>query len=81
MTWDFTGKERQCGLLKDEHESAAKFRNIIGKDGEVKKSHYLEWTLFKNFRNTESLKEAFEKVFGEQCSGIPEIAGVDCHSE
>ena len=36
----------------------------IGKDGEIRESHYREWPLFQWFRETDWFKSAFQAVYG-----------------
>lgn len=53
-------------ILLDKFDSAIKYMRRIGSDGEVSKEAYLNWPLFKDIKETQEFKDAFEEIFKEQ---------------
>ncbi|WP_223538756.1 hypothetical protein [Pseudomonas sp. BF-R-12] len=51
-------------VLMEKYEEASILMKKIGKDGEIRESHYREWPLFRWFRETDWFKSAFETVYG-----------------
>ncbi|MBD8825343.1 hypothetical protein [Pseudomonas sp. CFBP 13602] len=51
-------------VLLEKYEDAATLMQRMGKDGELRESHYREWPLFRWFRETHWFKSAFENVYG-----------------
>ncbi|APD93958.1 hypothetical protein BM523_08135 [Alteromonas mediterranea] len=52
--------------LSNDWENAALMMKKIGPDGDVTKSDYHNWPLFRWFRKTDEFKTAYEEVFGEE---------------
>jgi hypothetical protein len=54
-------------VLSSEFERAAEIMPLVGTDSKegVARDDYLEWPIFREFRQTESFAVAFEKLFGE----------------
>lgn len=55
-------------VLLDDFESAVQIMKKIGNNGEIGKTEYKEWPLFKWLRRKEEFKEAYEEIFNEQFS-------------
>lgn len=53
-------------VLADDFETAAGLMIRLGINGEVKKSDYRDWPLFKDFRKTKLFLEAYSEIFGER---------------
>lgn len=51
-------------VLTEKYEEASELMKKIGKEGEIRQSHYREWPLFRWFRETEWFKSAFDAVYG-----------------
>lgn len=52
-------------VLRDNYNEATQYMKRIGNNGEVSKSDYLEWPIFKKFRKSEEFKEVYEEIFNE----------------
>ena len=52
-------------LLNERWEDAAKFMKKIGPKGAIAKESYVNWPLFKEFREKDLFKETFESIFKE----------------
>lgn len=57
-------------ILNDNYVKAYKIMEKIGKRGEIKKSDYREWPLFKIIRKEKKFKETYKKIFKEEYSII-----------
>jgi hypothetical protein len=51
-------------VLKDDFEKAATIMEAIGPNGEVARSAYDSWPLFRKFRESSEFTAAYQKVFG-----------------
>ncbi len=52
-------------VLDTDYPTAAKIMKELGKAG-IEKQHYLEWPIFKGFRESPEFLEAFEYLYGEK---------------
>ena len=52
-------------VLCDEFDTASTIMKYIGNNGEIDKINYLEWPLFKKYRDTELFRQTYEEVFME----------------
>jgi len=52
-------------VMRNDFESASKIMTKIGNKGDVSKSDYKEWPLFREFRESEEFQTSFEAIFGE----------------
>lgn len=59
-------------VLSNDFESAVKIMLKIGNKGDVGKSDYKEWPLFRDFRETDEFRKTFESIFGEPFNMIDE---------
>jgi hypothetical protein len=56
-------------VLKEEWENAAKVMKIIGKNSDlIGKKAYIDWPLFREFRNTEEFRRAFKTLYRQDFS-------------
>jgi hypothetical protein len=52
-------------VLLDQFDTAAKIMKKIGNNGEVRKVHYKDWPVFKDFRHCSQFLEGYREIFGE----------------
>ncbi|MDP1871927.1 MAG: hypothetical protein Q8K61_09935 [Gallionella sp.] len=52
-------------VLEKKWDAASKIMHQIGKDGHVKKHDYINWPLFREWRNESLFQNAFQELFGE----------------
>jgi len=52
-------------VILDNFKDASQIMRNIGSDGEIGKSEYMEWPLFKKFRKSKTFLTAFEEIFKE----------------
>jgi hypothetical protein len=52
-------------IILDEFEKADGLVKKIGKNGEISKRDYYEWSLFNEYRKSEGFQKVFEETFGE----------------
>ena len=57
-------------VLKDDFTDAKKIMKRIGRNGEIDKTSYKEWPLFKKFRQSPQFLETYKELFGEEFSVI-----------
>ncbi|MCH7855710.1 MAG: hypothetical protein IIB37_03075 [Gemmatimonadetes bacterium] len=57
--------QRLLAVLEDDFDEAASIVLRMGNDGDVSKSSYRDWAIFREFRQSKEFASAFEKVFGE----------------
>jgi hypothetical protein len=50
-------------VLKDDFDGAAKLMKQMGDGGEIGQADYLEWPVFKEFRNSSQFLGAYKQVF------------------
>lgn len=51
-------------VLKDDFSAAAEIMRRIGAEGSVKRHEYIDWPVFKEFRNSSEFTDAFTEIFG-----------------
>lgn len=71
--WSATSDTFQLGtsVLREEYSRAASLMKIIGENHDrVLKTSYMEWPLFKNFRQTELFKNSYKEIFKEEFAFI-----------
>lgn len=81
--WSACGDNFQVCLrvLKDDFEGAREVMLRIGSDGAVQEEYYMEWPVFKNFRESEQFDQAFNEVFGYSPQATREIGSSDGESD
>lgn len=52
-------------VLLDEFEQAASVMDDLGKEGEIGKTHYTDWPIFKEFVKQEVFRKKFAEIFGK----------------
>ncbi|QDT66372.1 hypothetical protein [Calycomorphotria hydatis] len=57
-------------VLKDDFEKACKYMKRIGANGDVKKSEYRDWPVYKEFRESKEFLECYKEVFDEEFSKL-----------
>jgi hypothetical protein len=74
VDWTASSYQFRLGaaVLLDTYDEGARLMRLIGAKGEVSKSDYRDWPLFRDFRDTAAFKEAFQEIFGEPV--VPPIA-------
>ncbi len=50
-------------VLRDEFDNAVQIMKRIGANGILKDDEYLEWPIFRKFRESEEFKKCFEEIF------------------
>lgn len=65
--WTACGLEFRLAVavLSDDFGGATEVMVEMGKTGPVKETHYQEWPLFREFRQSEVFLNTYEKIFGE----------------
>ena len=68
-TFDWSAYSNDFKLAKavliEEYEIAAQMMKKIGSEGEVQKTDYRDWPIFKEFRKTDYFQQTYKEVFGE----------------
>jgi len=64
--WSACGDNFQICLcvLRDDFDGAREVMLRIGRDGVVKEEFYMEWPVFKSFRESEQFDKTYSEVFG-----------------
>jgi hypothetical protein len=52
-------------VIRDEYDKAEESMYKAGKAEAVSETSFIEWPLFRDFRNTEQFRRAFQKLFGK----------------
>jgi hypothetical protein len=60
-------------VLADDFGEAAGLMEKIGDKGDVPKSGYRDWPLFKEFRKSDVFQEAFLRIFGEPAARVESV--------
>ena len=65
--WSASGLDLKLAVavLQNEFDEAARLMAAIGKNGEITKSAFREWPIFKRFRASEQFSKTFREVFDE----------------
>lgn len=73
--WSACGDNFQVCLcvLRDDFDGAKDVMIRIGSDGVVKEEFYMEWPVFKSFRESDQFDQAFNEVFGYSPQATREI--------
>ena len=53
-------------VLQNQYDEAARVMNKIGSKGEVTRTDYSSWPLFKDFRQSKEFLQAYRSLFGEE---------------
>jgi hypothetical protein len=66
--WSACGNEFRLAVavLQEKYDDAIKLMRKIGTKGDVTRSDYTEWPLFKEFRKTKEFLKTYQKLFGEE---------------
>jgi hypothetical protein len=59
-------------VLRDQFDQAAIVMRRIGAQGSVQEIEYLDWPIFRRFRESPQFKECFKDIFGKDPVGIEE---------
>lgn len=75
IQWDATSPQYHlayCVLVED-YEKAVSIMNNIGSEGDVDKSAYMSWPIFRDFRKLDAFVNAYADIFGEEPTYTTEI--------
>ena len=81
--WSSCSQDFQLAVavLKEDFDLANEIMISIGSKGVVRKHHYHDWPLFRDFRETEQFQKAYENVFGEPYQEIEEVEQKEAEPE
>lgn len=68
LDWGVTGLDFKCcvAVIKENYKEAAELMMKIGSNGEIAKKAYIEWPVFRKFRETAKFKATYKNIFGEK---------------
>lgn len=82
---DWSAKDERFQLaeavLSDNWKKASAIMRRIGNSGKVRKSHYLHWPLFKEFRRQDEFQKTYAEVFEEEFANHTEIKNINSIQE
>jgi len=65
--WSSCGDNYNLALavLRDDYSGAARYMRALGSSSSLNKADYLDWPIFREFRNRKEFLKTYEEIFGE----------------